>query len=225
MATRVIMRTWLRRRLQETTADQWSDATLNYYLNEGLHFMQQEIEKLEPEAFIYEDTANIVSAQRLYAWPSNMKREVEVKVKVTSTATEYTILKRRDRRTVNNPLVGTQSTQANTYAHQGRYLLLQATPTANVTDGIWLTYVPVLEMGADSDVPNIPVDIHIGIVLAAQLYAFGDSSGSSDKQEVKGELADVIIRLPMHYSVSGGEPPHFRVSDHYKSEPSDMDDV
>ena len=217
--TRVQQRTWLRRRLNETTADQWSDVSLNDYLNEGLHFMQQEIEKIDPEAFVYEDSANIVADQRKYAWPANMKREVVLEAKFTAAATEYTKLSRVGLRKCDNPDTG----QEYTYAHHGRYLKLQATPTVAVPAGLWLTYVPTLSMGDDADVPDIPVDVHMGIVLMAQLVAFGDSSGTADKEEVRKELADVILRLPMHYLKSGAEPDKFVVSSHYRMEPGDMD--
>jgi hypothetical protein len=213
------MRTWLRRRLNETTADQWSDSVLNDYLNQGLHFMQQEIEKLNPEAFLYEDSANLVSAQRKYAWPTNMKREMKVKVMMTTAATEYTVLERVGNRKCDDP----DDDQEFTYSHHGRYLKLQATPTMNVTDGLWVEYVPTLTMGADGDVPIIPNDLHIGIVLMAQLIAFGDSSGSADKEEVKRELADVILRLPTHYRDTGAEPHRFSVATHYRMEPGDME--
>jgi hypothetical protein len=222
MATRTQLRAWLRRRLQETTADQWTDSVLNDYLNEGLHFVQQEIEKIDPEAFMYEDSANIVASQRTYAWPANMKREVKVKVKMTSTATSYTTLERVGIRKVDNPDIGPVSDQVNTYAHYGRYLKLQATPAENVTKGLWLQYIPTLVMGADADVPVIPVDLHMGIVLAAQLTAFGDASGTTDKEQVRQELADVIVRLPLHYVKSGAEPDKIVVSDHYRVEPGDM---
>jgi hypothetical protein len=212
------MRTWLRRRLNETTPDQWADSALNDYLNEGLRFMQQEIERMEPEAFIYEDSANLVSGQREYAWPVNMKREVTVGTKWNSSATAYTDVGRVGNRKADNP-----DNTENEYAHKGRYLKFSHTPTENVTKGIWLEYIPILSMGDDADVPDIPIDLHMGIVLSAQLTAFGDSSGSTDKQEVRAELADVMLRLPNHYKRIGGEPDKMTVSPHYRTEPGDMD--
>jgi len=221
MATRIQLRTWLRRRLQETTPDQWSNSDLNDYLNEGLHWMQQEIEKIDLEAFIYEDSTGIVSGQRKYALPLNLKRIVKLKAKMTSSASDYTTLSRVGSRKCDSP----DESQYNTYAYHGRYLKLQATPTENVTKGLWLEYVPILSMGSDADIPPIPVDLHIGIVFQAQLIAYGDASGSTDKETVRQELADVMLRLPLHYTKVGDEPDRFTVADHYKYEPSDSDNT
>lgn len=218
------MRDWLRRRLNETTPDQWTNADLNTYLNEGLRFMQQTIESIDNEAFVYIDTTPCIADQQAYAWPTNMKREMQVEIKYNTSQTDYTILVRRGYRRVKSPDGGWVdlwsgegvSAQANTYAHRGRYLYLQTAPTENVTAGIRLTYVPILSMGADSDVPDLPIDLHMGVVLKAQLVAFGDASGAIDKESVTKELGEILALLPTHYDKTGGEPNHFEVSSHVK---------
>ena len=216
MATRAQLRAWLRRRLQETTPAQWTDSTLNSYLNEGLYFMQQEIEKIEPEAFVYVDTANTVADQDLYAMPTNMKSDLELEYKAASSS-EYATVPKRDRRFTRENTTGLVY-----YAHQGRYFLIRPVPSNSVSAGLRLTYVPILTMGSDSDVPILNIDLHMGIVLAAQLTALGDVDESTGKEAVRTELAQMILRIPLHYQKTSAEPDRFSVDDNVKLYPTEL---
>jgi hypothetical protein len=204
MATRAQLRTWLRRRLQEATPAQWTEAALNDYLNEGLRNVQQHIEKVDPEAFIYIDAADTVASEDLYPFPVNMKSIVLLEYK-TSSGAEYAKLPQRTRRQVRADLASNRTSASPSYALQGRYFKIAPAPTAAVTDGIQLTYVPALAMGSDSDVPELPVDLHLGIVLSAQLIALGDTAEATDKRAVREELAAVLLSIPIHYRVSNDD--------------------
>lgn len=213
MATRAQMREWLRRRLNETTADQWSDSALNDYLNQGLVMVQDEIEKVDDEAFVYEDVANTVVAQQKYPFPTNMKKVLKLEYKASSSADYVELDQISSWRKIEDPDIN-QATLV--YAMYGRYLYIKPEPTVAVTQGLRLTYVPVLAMGSDSDVPDVVSDLHIAIVLFAQLVAFGDSSGATARTEVKEDLLYHLNRIATTYGRNSGGAEQFTVADHVK---------
>jgi len=203
MATRTILRNMLTRRLQDSGNAQWSEATLNLYLNMGLQYMEKEILKLDPMAFIYEDTANITTDVSHYPMPSNSMFEVGVYNRGTSTGAwnwlDYIEL----------PWIqagGSTNWDSNPfskgYARSGRYLVIYPTPTASVTTGLKLEYVPWLTMGADADVPEIDVGLQEGIVFRAEEIALGDTAQEAVK--AKEDLAQVITAIPLYYRRRGG---------------------
>src|SRR5688500_16498133 len=91
--TRTTMRSMLRRRLQEATADQWSDANLNDLLEVALHLVQKEVMKVRGDAFMVEDSAALVANQEFYQLPSGFWYELVVKFRA-STSAAYGTLKR-----------------------------------------------------------------------------------------------------------------------------------
>src|SRR5262245_28678692 len=74
------MRTLLRRRIQEQTADQWQDADLNELLNEGAREVQRRLIHIDPMCVAYIDVADLVSGQELYAHPAGFLYEYALKI-------------------------------------------------------------------------------------------------------------------------------------------------
>lgn len=203
MATRTQLRAMLQRRLQDSGNAQWADATLNMYLNFALTYVQKEIMKVDPMAFIYSDTANIVSGTAYYPMPSNSMFEIGVYTKATGG--EYGWLDYVDLPWIQAG--GSPNWDANPfnkgYSRWGRYLLLHPEPTASVTDGLKLEYVPWLTMGADTDVPEIDVGLQEGIVYRAEEIALGDTAQEAVK--AKEDLAQTIVSIPLYYRRRGGQ--------------------
>ena len=89
---------------------------------------------------------------------------------------------------------------------QGRYLKISPIPDADSDEGIKLIYVPILSMSSDAEVPPIPVSLHFGIVMAAQLVAYGDTAEVSDKEAVTKELDRFIgLNVVEHESNADGD--------------------
>lgn len=201
MANRAELRTHLRRRLQELTPAQWSDATLNDYLNLGYQMMQEEIETLYPEAFLYIDTTDVVAAQRAYAPPLNMKSPRRFRLKM-GAGEEYTDLSESDLDLLypnDYEKQTNRSSHTPLWALEGQYFVIDPTPSASIADGIELTYVPTLMMGDDSDVPEMPANVHIGIIVGAQYHALSDTANAVDKEATTQEMNRIIARLPRHF--------------------------
>lgn len=203
MTTRAQLRAMLQRRLQDAGNAQWTDAVLNQYLNFGLQYIQKEIMKVDPMAFIYSDTANIVSGTAYYPMPAASMFEIGVYTRGTPTGSwtwqDYIdlpwIQAGGSANWQNNPF-------AAGYSRWGRYILLHPSPTASVTSGLKLEYVPWLTMGADTDVPEIDIGLQEGIAYRAEEIALGDTAQEAVK--AKEDLAQTIASIPLYYRRRGG---------------------
>lgn len=221
MATRATARAHLRRRLQETLPARWTDAVLNDYLNQGYQYVQGVIQLVEPLSFgHYEDSTPMVQNQRLYPLPVNCLTPIRLQRSVDAGASYADLAFSWYEDLL--PDVGITTAAARSDADtawglEGVYIFLDPVwSQANVADGLRLTYIPALVMGADADVPEVPQSTHHMIVLFAQLAALADIAANSDdrkavgteaKEEVKHFLMHWNRQLPMH-----GEPPAIRVS-------------
>lgn len=227
MATRAGLRTWLRRRLQSPSGDlRWTNAVLDDYLNFGYQFTQEEIEGTESDAFShYIDKADLVANQQLYPLPVNAKAPRRLRMK-TSTGGAYQDLEQRPW-----PETVPQATEAQqieparakvVWSLQGRHIRIEPTPTASVTDGLELTYQPVLTMGSDTDVPEMTANYHANIVFYAQVLALSDTANVTDKKGAKEDMDLFMARLPRHWqrtiAMKGGTPP-ISVAPHVKYAP------
>lgn len=204
MATRGTLRTHLRRRLQEPTASNWSDATLNDYLNIGYQVAQEEVEVIDPERFLYVDTANVVKDQAFYAMPSNSKAPRRLRYKSSSGGDLMDIPERKlsDLLPVDFQTTRGRTDSSPVWARHGRYILIDPAPSQNVTDGLELTYVPALVMSSDADVPEVDLNLQYAIVLVAHLIALADTDNVEAVQTVRDELAMFVQRMPRHYETT-----------------------
>lgn len=194
MASRAQIRTWLQRRLQDTSAATWTATVLNDYINEGLRDLCAAVRRIEPEFVVYTDQRNIDINERLYLVPTNCERVLEVWTKENATADyERAEYRRRISQDEQDEDTTTNSLGVETsYAMEGRYIRLHPSPAAAVALGLQLKYVPILALSSDAEVPPIPTSLHRGIVLAAQIVAYGDTAEVADKEAVEKELAKFL---------------------------------
>lgn len=198
------MRSALRRRLQEETADRWEDTDLNKNLNLALVEIQKEIMKVDPKAFLYIDRADIVEDQELYEWPAGCWYDVELR---TLESGEYSPIDRismhekwqRDR----DEDDGSRVTY---YRYDSRYFGLAPTPSADVANGLELVWVPTLTMAEDEDTPPLHLGLHYAVVLMAELISMGDTGDAND--ETVKELARIVNSIPQYYILSASTPGH-----------------
>lgn len=208
--TRAQLRGWLRRRLQETSATIWQDDVLNLYINEGLHELAAALALAEPEFALFTDVRDIEVDKELYQVPSNCDRVIEVWFKGPGE-TDYFQLDYRRRRDQNNSdhrhfdsFTGENFDQPRrssvvSYGIQGQFIRIHPTPETDIDDGLRLVYVPIVSLAEDAESPPIAANIQRGAVLAAQLYAYGDTAESTDKAAVQEELNMVLNRIKSTY--------------------------
>jgi hypothetical protein len=198
------MKTKLRRRLQETTADLWSDQDIEEILNLALIEMQKEVMKVDPEAFSAIDRADQVVNQEFYQFPAGLWFEREVRLLgddgTYKTITRVAFAERADR-TTGEDVVYARFDRGN--------FVLSPIPSVSKINGIELVWVPTLAMATDADVPPIHLGLHGGIVLFGELIANGDTGDSSD--DTLKELARVINSIPQYYLISASTPSRFVV--------------
>lgn len=203
MATRVQLRTMLQRRLQDTENAQWTNAVLNEYLNYGYQYMEKRILEVDPMSFIYTDTAALTVDVSDYPMPSNSMWEVGVYIRGT-VGGAYAWLDK-----IELPWIqagGSANWDVNPftsgYGRRGRYLVIHPTPSGTIAAGLKLEFVPWLTMGSDTDVPELDVGLHDGIVYRAEEIALGDTAQESVK--AREDLAQVVTDISRYYRRSGG---------------------
>ncbi|MFW9893800.1 MAG: hypothetical protein ACFFFO_16465 [Candidatus Thorarchaeota archaeon] len=194
-----------------TTTDNWDQATINNFVNVGYQWMQERVLEVDSEAFLYIDTADIVKDQQFYAKPP-MHYEIELGYSDNPSTTDYLPLSLRTYGQLRDPsYVRGAATSSdlpdfeNQFAHFGDYFYLGWKPSANVTDGLQLSYVPVLAMGSDSDVPELKPNLHYGIALAAAIFALGETP--EDVGKLQTNLAMIIQKIPSWYRRTGQAEP------------------
>lgn len=211
--TRGQMRTMLQRRLDDEAEETWDDSELNDILNVALMRIEVEVLKVDPEAFLRLDDADIVADQELYAKPTNMVHEVAL-FKKSTTASTYCRLQRIDyNETLSTCDDGSgRSSEGLKYAHWGRYFLLSPKPSESQASGLRLAHVPILSMSDDADVPQLVQPLHLAVVLYADLLARGED-GTGEGTEKKGtwsELASLLAAIPSYYRKSAADEQRIR---------------
>lgn len=198
---RSTMRTLLRRRLNEPTADNWDDNTLNSLLDIAYALVQKQVRKVDPEALLAWDYRNTVAGTTWYEKPSGTRGPVEVAVKATSADTDWTALTRKPYYLAKQYT----SSAEQVYCHRGRYIGLFPAPSVSVTQGIQFIHVPTDSLADDADTPRLEESLHYGVVVWATLLAKGESPESDSKDAA--ELQRIIGDIPADYgTIDYGQP-------------------
>lgn len=187
MATRAELRTRVREYLDEPTADFWTDAQINNWINQAYNYCYHIVVQADEGFFRSVVLVNIVADQADYALPTNhLKTRLLERVFDT-----YTIpLRVFDRiESVNfTSATGLNNLYVPSYRLVGQNITLEPTPIESITNGLRHEFVtqPV-PMNADGDSPNAGfVDMwQEGIVLKAVI------SAKEKEEAIVGSGADV----------------------------------
>ena len=173
---RATIHTLVRKRINEATADQWSDNDVNSAINSGYQQMEMIILESDPDAYIKVDRAALVADQHEYAKPGSLIAEIDVSI-LDSASGKYNVLKIGNYHDVRKRQAG----QEQQYAHYGRYYFLGPAPDANLPAGLQLVYVPSLVLSTDISVPQIGHAYHLAIVLSASVALIGETADDAGK--------------------------------------------
>lgn len=196
--TRTTIRELIRRRLNETTADNWSDDVLNTIINLAYALVLKQVRKVDPEAVIFWDYRDTVADTNWYAKPAGTRGPVEVGLKTAASDTDWEPLKRAPYH------IARDNTGETVYCHRGEYIGIFPAPTVAVTDGIQFLHAPTDTLAADADVPKLETTLHYAIVLWATLIAKGESPEADTKDAA--ELQRIIGDIPADYgSIDQGQ--------------------
>jgi hypothetical protein len=217
--TRSELRTVLRRQINEVTAQSWTDAELNVYVNIGVQAIAKEIYKIDPMAFRSTELINVVSGTTDYNFATAVQDQLGVMLveRMGPNSTSYVHQTRADLEVVrdyllNGVLVGLPSITNRidgVYAISGMgTVVIAPSPTQNVTSGLRITLRPMFTLASDSSEPLFPEPFHIGVIYAAKLAALGETWAETERVEKR--LNEVIADLPFYFSRDDGEPQAFR---------------
>lgn len=201
--TRATIRTMLRRRLNEVSADQWDDSTLNTLVDLAYALVLKQVRKVDPEALLFWDYRNTVSGTNWYEKPSGTRGPVEVSLKSAASDTDWCPLKRKPYYLARNWTGGDT-----VYCHRGIYVGIFPAPTTSVTQGLQFIHAPTDSLAVDTDVPKLETTLHYAIVVWAALLAKGESPEADTKDAA--ELQRIIGDIPLDYgSIDLGQPMAF----------------
>jgi hypothetical protein len=189
------MRTYLRRRLNEQTEDDWDNDILNEFLNIAVASIHKQIRKVDPEHLLYWEYRDTVAGTSWYEKPEGTRGVVFVGLKGTAAATTYTRLERRSHH-VAREITGDEEA---VYCHRGEYIGIFPAPTTAVTNGIELIHAPTPELSADTDVPKLEVTLQYAAVCWAALIAKGESPEADNKDA--DELRRMLAEIPDDYGL------------------------
>lgn len=195
----------LRRRLQDSSSDNWTDVELNDILDEGLRLVQKEVMKFVPDAFMCVVQAPLQANVEFYPLPDGFWNELLVGIKGAVTDTTFTTIERgiydRDR--------GQAVSCKTKYDIRGRFITFMAIPAISVNPGYQIQFVPTLSMAVDGLAPDIHQGLHLAVVVGAQIIALGETLESgTPATDLYGKL---VADIPLFYQ-RGGEAQALRVS-------------
>lgn len=200
--TLATIRTMLRRRLNEQTADNWDDNTLDIIINLAYALVQKQVRKVDPEALIFWDYRDTTVDVNWYEKPSGTRGPVEVGLKSSASDTTYTALVRKPY------WIARDWTGDPVYCHRGNYIGIFPAPTVSVTSGLSFLHAPTDTLAVDADVPKLESTLHYAVVLWASLIAKGETP-EDDAKDAK-ELQRIIGDIPFDYgTIDLGQPMAF----------------
>lgn len=202
--TRATIRELLRRRLNETVADNWSDDVLNSLINVAYVLVLKQVRKVDPEAILSWDTRATVAGTNWYQKPSGTRGPVEVGLKSSASDTDWAPLTRKAYYIARQ----WSDTSAPVYCHRGTYIGIFPAPTVSLADGIQFIHSPTDSLAVDTDIPKLEESLHYAVVLWTALLAKGESPENDSKDAA--ELQRLIGDIPLDYgSPDLGQPIQF----------------
>lgn len=198
--TKASIRTLVRRLLNETVADNWADTDLDTYINLAYALVLKQVRKVDAEAVLFWDYRNTVVGVNFYEKPAATRGPIEVGLKSTAAATDWTPLTRMPYH-----LARDWTGSDTVYCHRGLYLGIFPAPTVAVVNGIQFIHAPTDTLAVDTDVPKLETTLHHAIVLWATLLAKGESPQSDTKESA--ELQRILGDIPQDYgTIDHGQP-------------------
>lgn len=204
--TRATIRTILRRHINDVgdangDGVQWSDEELNEVIDTAYQLVTKEVRKIDPEAHLSWDYADIVSGRSWYDMPETFGLS-HVAILDTSSGL-YIPIKQKKYEDIGPHqfwsgaviVSGATSILDQTYyTIRGQFIGIFPTPSVSITDGLELVHFPIKALTEDCETPIIKSPLHICIAWWAKLILLGDTDGNSQEtrvrlQEVLGDIA------------------------------------
>lgn len=182
----------MRRLLNEQTADNWDDNTLNTLIDLAYALVLKQVRKVDAEALLFWDYRDTVAGTIWYEKPSGTRGPVEVGLKATSSDSDWTALKRVPYHSFRD-WTGSDTV----YCHRGIYVGIKPAPSNSVTSGLQFVHAPTDALASDSEVPKLESTLHYAIVLWTTMLAKGESPEDDTKHA--RDLQRILGDIPLDY--------------------------
>ncbi len=174
------------------------DEDLIPLLNEGARYVAKKVNAINRKAHVVFDYADITAGVRRYPMPEDYLFEIEVWYGDPTQVED--LFTRPEKLVCVEPGRGKRG-----YFMDGMWMTLTFAPPLSIPGGLLLKHCNAISMIDGGDIPAIPQDLHMAIVVAAERYAV-PQVGEAAKQQFE-ELVDLLGDLSNYYKVENGEQP------------------
>lgn len=211
--TRGTIRTMLRRQINDVASVMYpDDEELNEAIDTAYQLVQKEVRKIDPEAHLAWDYADIVAERIWYDLPETFGLShvaildtesdlyVPIKQKRYEDLAPHLVMDGGVIRTAVQDLGANSLLDSTYYTIRGQFLGLFPAPTENIENGLELVHFPIKAMAEDCETPIVKTPLHVCIAWWAKLILMGDTSG--DSSETRARLQEVLGDIALWYNQS-----------------------
>lgn len=154
MSTRLQLRTRVRQYLDETNEAYWTDVEINNWINQSYFYYYNWIVQSFEGYFTKDILINIVAGQAKYPVPSDFFKVKLLEQVIENKTQPLTYFDRLDSPNYTSG-IGEVFAVNFTYRFEGRNIVLEPTPTSNLTGGLRLEYISTpTGMSTDGSSPD-----------------------------------------------------------------------
>ena len=197
----------LRARLNERNVEDAfrDDEDLIPLLNEGARYVAKKLSAINRRVNIVHDFADVNTGIWRYPAPEDLLFEVELWYGDPVAYPPSAVAPRAEKLCHVEP-----NRSKRGYYIDGMWINLTFVPSADILGGLLLIHCAALSMIDGGDIPAIPQDLHMAIVVAAERYAV-PQVGEAGKSQL-AELNDLLGDLPSYYKKENAEQPSITVT-------------
>jgi hypothetical protein len=173
------------------------DADLIPLLNEGARYVAKKMAAINRRVNIVTDCCDIIAYQDRYPAPADFLFEMDVWFGPEPQNPQDPT---RERLVCVEPNRGKRG-----YYMDGMWINLTFAPPEDILCGLKIRHCAAIAMIDEGDIPPIPSDLHMAIVVAAERFAVPQVGEAATQQ--LAELMDLLGDLPAYYKQENAEQP------------------
>jgi hypothetical protein len=181
-----------------------NDEDLIPLLNEGARYVAKKLSAINRRINVVRDFADINEGIWRYPAPEDFLFDIELWYGDPYSTPPTATRARAEKLDHVMPNLGKRG-----YYMDGMWITLTFVPPQTIVGGLFLLHCAALSMIDMGDIPAIPQDLHMAIVVAAERYAV-PQVGEAGKQQLV-ELQDLLGDLAAYYKKENAETPHLIV--------------
>lgn len=202
---RSVLRTLLRRQVNEDVADAWTDADLNTLLDAGCDAVGKWFFSGNPDRAPITTTLSAYLKDTGYgfatiALPDGFTRMFDLSLLVNSV---YVPIEKSSQATV----MGLVASDDSKWAFLGQSIIVGPAPSVSLANGVRIRSWNGITLAAEGTSPPFPASLHMAVVYEAKLITLGE--GADDDSPTLRALNRLYDQNAAMLSDGGGEPEFF----------------